>query len=89
MTKEDFYKEFEAVFFNKYTVKRLDVSLTSTKYAEEQTEYITKNADQEIFKDYVVERVRSPAGTTIEDFKKGKATYDDYFKADYEKFVSK
>jgi secreted Zn-dependent insulinase-like peptidase len=89
VTKEDFYKEFEAVFFNKHTVKRLDVSLVSTKHAEEQVEYITKNADQEIFKEYVVERVRSPAGTTIEDFKKDKATYDDYFKLDYEKFVSK
>lgn len=89
VTKEDFYKEFEAVFFNKHTVKRLDVSLVSTKHAEEQVEYITKNADQEIFKEYVAERVRSPAGSTIEDFKKDKATYDDCFKVDYEKFVSK
>ena len=89
MTKEDFYKEFEAVFFNKHTVKRLDVSLISTKHAEEQVEYITKNAEQEIFKEYVVERVRSSAGTTIDDFKKDKVFYDDLFKKDYEKFVTK
>ena len=89
VTKEDFYKEFESIFFNKNTVKRLDVSLISTKHAEEQVEYITKNADQEMFKEFVVERVRSPAGTSIEDFKKDKALYDDFYKAGFEKFYAK
>lgn len=89
ITHEDFFREFESVFFSKHTLKRLDFSLTSKKFAEEQKEYIEKNKETEVFKDHIVERVRAAEGTSIEKFKEDIEVYPDFFKENYAKFVSK
>lgn len=51
VTKEDFIKHFEEVFFSK-NIKRVDYQFNSHGHIEENAKFLESNKDSELYKDF-------------------------------------
>lgn len=78
LTLKEFKDHFERVFFSPATSKRFDFELNSGKFADKQTEWKTKNAENH-FKD----GNRMEVKQSLQAFKKSMALHPDLFKANF------